>query len=175
MVKTDIRLVRQALCGPRDDAKHFFFFYLSALLKSVLPSQVPVKPGPVESVMWSRMKALCQSCLVSKHSAGSSTHTSPRLLMLVLGLHRCVCFMHAWPADIHLCELPSRSRTGRSTGAPLPDPPPYRRSITACFIPFQLVLYLRHSLSVLLYHPGQFRDISQSSLASWFSSHVVYR
>lgn len=96
-----------------------------ALLKVVVPSQVAVRPGPVWSVMWSRMKALCQNCLVSKHSTGSSTHTVPRLLMLVLGLHRCVCvcFMHAWPADIHLCELPSLSQTGHSTSSWLPNPP----------------------------------------------------
>lgn len=45
-------------------------------------------------VMWSRMKALCRDCLVSKHSAGSSTHTFSHLFMLVLGLHwyRCVFY-----------------------------------------------------------------------------------
>lgn len=103
--------------------------WFSALLELVVPSQVPVKPAPVcvcVCVMWSRMKALCQDCLISKHSAGSSTHTFYHPFMLVLGLHWytvdvCVCFIHAWLADIHLCELPSLSQTGHSTNSWLPN------------------------------------------------------
>lgn len=77
-----------------------------------------VKPA----LMLSRMKALCWTVWVSKHSPGSSTHIFSHALIppLVCGLG-CVCFIHGWPADLHLCELQSASQTGRSTCSCLPN------------------------------------------------------
>lgn len=91
--------------------------WIFTLLKVKVPNQVPVNPRPI----WSRMKALCQDCLLSKHSAGSCSHTPfPYLLMPLLGSHRhrcvCFCFMYTWPTDRHLSEL-SVSQTGHGSSS----------------------------------------------------------
>lgn len=129
--------------------------------------------------MWSRMKALCQNCLVSKHSPGSSTHTFSHLLMLVLGLHRCVCFMHAWLADIHLCELPGLSvrpqyellaakSTTLITTLPFQH---YSMFYSTSTMPLPLAL----SLSLHFYHPGAVQEHFPEFISFLVSSHRIYR
>lgn len=58
-----------------------------ALLKVVVPSRVPWNLVQYEVQHGAEWKP-CVYCLVSKHTAGSSTHTFPHHLMRVLGSHR---------------------------------------------------------------------------------------
>lgn len=134
----------------------------------LLLSYVPLKPA----LLHSRMKALCWNCWVSKYPPGSLTHTFSAALIppLACGL-RCVCFIHAWPAD-----LQNVSQTGRSTCSCLPN------QTREPFAGLQHVLFPFNSPSssaaLLLctsITPGRFRSVSPSSLLTEVSYHRMDR
>lgn len=143
-------------------------------VECLLHSQEPVSPGAAPSAMWSRMKALCQNCWVSKHSPGSSTYTFCPLWCPFFGRKAEVCLMcGAWQSFI---PLSCRTCPMQATA-----PPPACQSkqlktnlrITGCYSPSTRLL--QGALSADFCHPAAAQNISQSPSVPPFPSHRMCR